>query len=202
MRYTLRILPTLALLGSTTAFAQANRHLSGPELRSLARQCVRKVHPDTIEAVARQESALYIYSLSINYPRTEAKKFGYSHAEYQIARQPHSLREAIAWMRWFLDHGHSVSIGLMQVSSEQARQLGLKDPAALFDPCLNLAAGAVVLQDSYRGQSPTLEGLARTFALYNAGSLTLGTEDGYAASVIAKAPPLEPRHADSPHQQR
>ena len=188
----------LFLLAS--ARAQANRPLSRAEVRTLASSCARKVHPDTVEAISKQESAFYPFALSINYPKTEAKGMGYAHAEYQLARQPKSEREGIAWMRWFLSHGHSVSIGLMQVSTEQARQLGIKDPAALFDPCLNMAAGAVILQESYRGQSPTLNGLANAFALYNAGSQTLGRGNGYASGVIQKAPPLTtiPEPAFSP----
>ncbi len=170
--------------------AQTNTALSTTELRHIAEHCVRKVHPDTIEAIAKQESGLYPYSLSINYPKTEAKHMGFVNAEYQLSRQPRSRREAIAWTRWFLQHGHSVSIGLMQVSSEQARQLGITDLSALFDPCVNLAAGAVVLQDSYRGQQPTVQGMAHAFALYNAGSIQVGTDNGYAAGVLAKAPPL------------
>ena len=122
--------------------AQANNPLSTAQLRRVAEHCVRKVHPDTIEAIAKQESGLFPYSLSINYPKTEAKHMGFANAEYQLSRQPRTRREAIAWTRWFLQHGHSVSIGLMQVSSEQARQLGITDLSELFDPCVNLAAGA------------------------------------------------------------
>ncbi len=188
----LHILSFAAVFLSTFASgqAQANRPLSRANIRTLASSCARKVHPDTVEAISKQESAFYPYALSINYPKTEAKGMGYAHAEYQLARQPKSEKEAIAWMKWFLSHGHSVSIGLMQVSTQQARQLGIKDPAALFEPCLNMAAGAVILQESYRGQSPTLSGLASTFALYNSGSQTLGRENGYASGVIQKAPPL------------
>ncbi len=170
--------------------AQANNPLSTTQLRRVAEHCVRKVHPDTIEAIAKQESGLFPYSLSINYPKTEAKHMGFANAEYQLSRQPRTRREAIAWTRWFLQHGHSVSIGLMQVSSEQARQLGITDLSELFDPCVNLAAGAVVLQDSYRGQQPTVQGMEHAFALYNAGSIPIGTDNGYAAGVLAKAPPL------------
>ncbi len=182
----------IALLTPAVSLAQvpANHSLSRAEIRAFAASCARKVHADTIEAIAKQESGFYPFALSINYPKTEAKNMGYTHAEYQLARQPKSKHEGIAWMRWFLAHGHSVSIGLMQVSTEQAKQLGIPDPAALFDPCFNIAAGAVVLQDSYRGQAPTLAGLANAFALYNAGSLTLGRENGYASGVIQKAPPL------------
>ncbi len=79
----------------------------------------------------------------------------------------------------------------MQVSSEQAIQLGIEDPLLLFDPCINIAAGAVVLQDAYRGQSATIHGLAHAFRLYNAGPLNAGKANSYAEGVIAGAPSAE-----------
>jgi type IV secretion system protein VirB1 len=173
-----------------SADAQLNAKLDRSQIRSLAERCAPKVHPDTIEAVIRQESAYYPYSLSINYPKTEAARQGYANGLYQLARQPKTLHEAVTWTRWLLQNGHTVSIGLMQVNSEQASKLGIKDLRLLYDPCVNVAAGAVILQESFRGQPSNLDGLAHAFAVYNAGSPQLGTENGYAAGVIGKAPPL------------
>ncbi len=190
MKYGMK-LATLMIGFASAAHSQSNHALSRAQVRALAASCARKVHADTIEAIAKQESAFHPYSLSINYPQSEASGMGYSHAQYVLARQPRTKREAIAWTRWFLNHGHTVSIGLMQVSSQQAAQLGIKDPVQLFEPCLNIASGAVVLQGSYRGQTKTLQGLANAFALYNAGSVRIGVENGYASGVIEKAPPLE-----------
>lgn len=81
----------------------------------------------------------------------------------------------------------------MQVSSLEAKRLGITDLRALYEPCVNIAAGAVILQESFRGRKQTLDGLKQAFALYNAGSIPLGTSNGYASGVVAKAPPLTKR---------
>lgn len=180
----------LALLQSVFCVAQLNTPLSRGQVRALVPHCAAMVHPDTIEAIIRQESAYYPYALSINHPASEAQRFGYHNSLYQLARQPATRREAIAWTKWFLKHGHTVSIGLMQVNTEVAATLGIHDPTALFNPCVNLAAGAAILQDAYAGQPHTLRGLANAFAIYNSGSIALGTSNGYADGVITKAPPL------------
>ena len=62
----------------------------------------------------------------------------------------------------------TVSIGLMLVNFELAAHLGITDLRLLFNPCINMAAGTLILQESFRGQPATLDGLARTFALLDA----------------------------------
>ena len=183
-------LALLATLAAPAAYCQANAPLSVPQLRDLATRCAPRVHPDTIQAITQQESSRHPFALSVNYPKTEGTRQGHPNTFYELARQPRDKAEAISWTRWFITHGHTVSIGLMQVNSEQARRLGITDLRALFEPCLNLSAGAVLLQESYRGKSHDLHGLADAFAMYNAGSITLGTQNGYAGGVIDKAPPL------------
>lgn len=169
------------------AAAQTNTALTINQILQLAHTCAPRVSPNTILAVVRQESALRPYALSINYPKTEAKRQGYDDGLYELARQPKDKQEAFNWTRWFIYHHLSVSIGLMQVSSLEAHRLGITDLRLLFDPCINIAAGAVVLQDSYRGRPHNLEGMEEAFALYNAGSISLGIADGYASGVVAKA---------------
>jgi soluble lytic murein transglycosylase-like protein len=85
----------------------------------------------------------------------------------------------------------------MQVNTETAAALGIKDPTALFNPCLNVAAGAAILKSAYAGQPRNLQGLARAFAIYNSGSVAVGTRNGYASGVIAKAPPIFKRKEQS-----
>jgi type IV secretion system protein VirB1 len=185
------------LLTSFAALAQMNTPLPPKRIDELARACAPRVHPDTIHAIIGQESASYPYSLSINYPHSEASNQGYRNSAYQLARQPRTLHEALTWTRWFVTHGHSVSIGLMQINSQETRALGLNNIGLLFDPCVNVAAGAVLLQESYRNQPPTLSGLSNAFSFYNSGSPVLGIENGYAAGVLAHAPPLRTVHPHS-----
>lgn len=185
----LRLLLIFSLLASKLP-AQMNTPLTQNSLRALAPRCAHMVHPDTIEALVHQESAYRPYALSINHPAHEAARQGYPGGLYELAHQPRTLRQAVTWTRWLLAHGYTVSLGLMQVNSQVAPALGIKDPLLLFDPCLNLAAGAAILRSAYVGQPHTLNGLANAFAIYNSGSIGVGTRNGYAAGVIAKAPPI------------
>lgn len=184
------ILLTLFLAPCLLSQAPLNTPLTRDQVRALATRCAVMVHPDTVEAIIRQESAYHPYALSINHPATEAQRQGYADSLYQLAQQPRNRREAIAWAKWLLRHGHTVSIGLMQVNTEVAPSLGIQNPLALFNPCLNLAAGAAILRSAYAGQPHNLQGLANAFAIYNSGSVGVGTRNGYAAGVISKAPPL------------
>jgi len=193
----IRCLLLILLSPATTALAQLNTPFTSAQVRGLVPVCARRVHPDTIEALIRQESAYHPYALSINRPATDASRQGYPDSLYQLARQPRSLREAVAWTIWLQSHGHTVSIGLMQVNTETAAALGIKDPTALFNPCLNVAAGAAILKSAYAGQPRNLQGLARAFAIYNSGSVAVGTRNGYASGVIAKAPPIFKRKEQS-----
>jgi len=179
---------------AVSALTAPNGKLSTNHVYQLASQCAPRVHADTILAVIAQESAFHPYALSINYPKTEALRFGYSSGQYVLTRQPATLGEAYAWTRWFIHHGFSVSIGLMQVSSQEARRLHIDDLRILYDPCINLAAGSLLLQQAYTPGPDSLRSLTDAFALYNAGSLLKGYEDGYAEGVVAKAPPLIKEH--------
>jgi type IV secretion system protein VirB1 len=184
------LLITHCLATAILAHGQLNTPLTRYQVRALASRCAVSVHPDTIEAIIRQESAYHPYALSINHPATEASRQGYQGSLYQLAQQPRDEREALAWTKWLLRHGHTVSIGLMQINTEMAPRLGINNPLALFNPCLNLWAGAQILSSDYMGQPHTLQGLANAFALYNSGSIAAGTRNGYASGVISKAPPL------------
>ncbi len=180
---------TVALLAVTTAAprAQDNKSINRRALRQLARSCAPQVSPDTIEAVARAESALYPYALSINYPAQAARALGYKASNLYLARQPKSREEAVHWTRWFLNHGFTVSIGLMQINIEESRHFHI-EPATLFDPCVNLSIGARILADDYAVQSHDFDGLMRSFSLYNSGSTTTGFLNGYTDSILQSAP--------------
>ena len=193
MRWLLRTLVVSAALVCAPALsspllrAQENSRLSEAELLALAQRCAPRVAPDTIEAVVRQESALHPYALSVNYPRRAARALGFPNGQFGLARQPRTREQALHWAHWFVRHGYTVSVGLMQINIEQAHNLGLA-PSALFDPCTNIAAGGRMLADAFRGRANNLNGLADAFAVYNAGSVALGHKNGYAAGVVAKAP--------------
>ena len=84
---------------------------------------------------------LHPYALSLNYPATVAAYNGLHNQEVYLTRQPATLPEAIRWTRWFHNRGYTVSIGLMQINSENIAKYGVT-VRQLFDPCTNVAIGA------------------------------------------------------------
>ncbi len=184
--FALLILAAVGAIQSPT-HAQTNMVLSAEAIRRLAISCAPHIAPDTIQAIAKSESAFKPYSLSINYPTRSARGLGYNNSNLYLSRQPKDKAQAIRWTRWFLDHGYTVSIGLMQVNIEVARSLHVR-PRDLFDPCVNLSTGARILAADYATQSHDLDGLVRSFSMYNSGSPSTGVQNGYAGTIIRNAP--------------
>src|SRR6266852_5557294 len=149
MRTSRIILATLFTFAGTTSISQTltanpNTKISVTSFQTLAQSCAANVPVSTLEAIARTESALYPYALSINRPHQLARRQGWNRGTITLERQPTSLEEAIAWTKWLLAQGITVSIGLLQVNSEQAALVHLT-AEQLFDPCTNLRSGAALL---------------------------------------------------------
>jgi type IV secretion system protein VirB1 len=141
----------------------------------------------TLRAIARAESGFYPYALSIDYPRRIAREHGFKDGEIFLARQPKNLEEAQMWTHWLLQTGQSVSIGLVQISTQHALGLGLSVDQ-LFDPCTNVHAGARILKEKYQ-RSAILHGegqeaLLHALSEYNSGSSILGFDNGYVINVV------------------
>jgi len=195
MRLSRIILATLFTVAGTTLFAQTpianpNTKISLTSFRTLAQSCAANVAVSTLEAIARTESALYPYALSINRPHQFARRQGWNRGTITLERQPASLEEAIAWTEWLFAQGITVSIGLLQVNSEHAALLHLT-AEQLFDPCTNLRSGAALLSTTY-AETARIHGegfAALDFALsyYNTGSPTAGLTNGYVQQVKTHA---------------
>jgi type IV secretion system protein VirB1 len=197
MHIAIIIFGTLLALAGTDSWAQTatpnrNTKISPTSFQTLARGCAANVPVSTLEAIARTESALYPYALSINRPHQLARRQGWNGGTITLERQPTSLEEAIAWTKWLLGQGISVSIGLLQVNSEHAAHLHLT-PDQLFDPCTNLRSGAALLSATYtttsRIQGEGFAALDSALSYYNTGSPTAGLTNGYVQQVK--------RHAES-----
>jgi type IV secretion system protein VirB1 len=167
--------------------AQTNTGFSLAQFAQLAARCAPASPVDTLQAVALTESALHPYALSLNYPGTVATINGLPNREVFLSRQPTTLGEAIRWTRWFHSRGYTVSIGLMQISSENAARYGVT-VRSLFNPCVNLAVGARLLADIYgtsdHARGASAESLVQTFSAYNSGSFSIGVANGYASTVM------------------
>ena len=161
-----------ALSCSSYLAAQANTRLPMATFNQLAARCAPNAAVDTLDAVALTESALHPYALSLNYPATVAAYNGLHNQEVYLTRQPATLPEAIHWTRWFHSRGYTVSIGLMQINSENAARYGVA-VRQLFDPCTNVAIGARLLGEIYsttpHSGKPDINALFSTFSAYNSG---------------------------------
>jgi type IV secretion system protein VirB1 len=87
--------------------------------------------------------------------------------------------------------GHRIDAGYAQIDSDNFARLGL-DPSDVFDPCLNIAAGAAILSENYeraaRRFGPGQAALVHALSAYNTGGYWAGL--GYARGVYASAAAL------------
>lgn len=151
---TATLLSVSACMAQTGGTELDNTKLSSAEFRTLAAACAPDVPLVTLRAIARAESAFHFYALSLDYPRRTAQEHGFADGGIFLSRQPRNLTEARAWTQWLLRNGRSVSIGLMQISTQHAADLGLT-PDQLFDPCTNIRAGAQLLRAKYQRSGST-----------------------------------------------
>lgn len=143
---------------------------------ALALQCSPAVAPDTLLAVARQESALRAWLLHDN-----------TTAEVLEGRD---LEHTAGTAESLIAEGHSVDIGLMQINSRNLRFLGMSVAGAL-DPCGNVAAAGRLLTDAYRIASlkwgPGRDALRIALSRYNTGDDQAGLKNGYVGEVELRA---------------
>ena len=197
MRISRIIVATLFTVAATNCNPQTpttnpNAKISLTSFQTLAQSCAPTVPVSTLEAIARTESALYPYALSINRPHQLARHQGWSHGTITLERQPASREEAILWTKWLLARGVTVSIGLLQVNSNHAKALHIT-VEQLFEPCKNLWAGAAVLAVNYSAtalaQGEGLPALDTALSYYNSGTPRIGFQNGYVSQVKSHASP-------------
>ena len=168
--------------------------LSEGEFLSLAVRCAPGLPSDTLLAIARTESGLNSNAISINRPRSSARRAGYRDGEIMLSRQPKDRMQAMRWLRWLSSHHFTVSIGLMQVNVETALPFGVSSDQ-LLEPCTNLRVGAKIFMEMYSEAASKMgEGFAAldaALSLYNTGNPTAGLRNGYVASVYAQARTLD-----------
>lgn len=161
--------------------------LLGAAFASLAATCAPQVHPMTLAAIVRQESAGNPLAIGVNAQHA-------SNAERveltRLSRSARSAQEAAQLARRLLGAGYSLDLGLAQINSANLQRLGL-DLRSAFEPCANLAAAAKLLEADYRRahsiESDPSRALLATLSAYNTGSFTRGLQNGYVQAVLAKA---------------
>jgi len=178
--------------GPAAISQDANLRYSQSRITTLIESCAPGAAPSTMLAVATTESALYPYAISVNRPIQIAQAIGLANSQIQLAQQPRSRQEAVQWMHWLLGHGVTVSVGLLQVNTENAGLFHLR-PEQLFEPCTNIAVGSTLLAQAYAARTRIApndpNALLYALSLYNSGTYDLGFQNGYVAEVLKNAKP-------------
>ena len=167
---------------STSALAQK------VDLSALRQSCVPQAPMTTLAAIVHTESGANPYALAIDFPQALLRQWKLPPGTLSLARQPHNHEEALDWIAYLERFGVSVDIGLMQVSTAEARRRGV-NRWTLVDPCTNLKVGWSILEDFYqieaRRYGPGQTALAHSISRYNTGDTQRGISNGYLGRVLA-----------------
>jgi len=176
--------------GPTVTSLESNARYSQDQMIVLFKSCAPYSALNTMLAVATTESDFYPYAISVNSPQKIASRLGLTNQAIELQRQPNSKLEAVIWMHWLLQHRISVSVGLLQVSTDNAARFHL-DPERLFDPCTNIVVGANLLAEAYAAQKLAAPNdpntLLHALSIYNSGTANFGLYNGYVDRILRNA---------------
>jgi type IV secretion system protein VirB1 len=158
------------------------------DIAALGSKCLPEAPLSTLGAVVLVESGGNQNAMQIDFPQTLLKRWLLPAGIIALKRQPENAQEALAWLRYFESYGIDVDLGLMQVSSHEAKRRKI-DPESLLDPCTNLRAGWQILDDAYRIETATYgpgqTALQHALSRYNTGDTVRGFDNGYVERVLA-----------------
>jgi type IV secretion system protein VirB1 len=135
--------------------------------------------------------------MQIDFPKALLKRWNLPEGTLRLKRQPTDQREALDWLAYFQSYDIFVDLGLMQVSTAEAKRRGMS-PASLLEPCTNLQVGWQILEDDYRieqrNYGPGQEALQHALSRYNTGDTQQGIANGYLGRILAavRRLPTEP----------
>lgn len=162
-----------------------------PQFIEHAALCGPQVEAVTLAKIAKQESALKPWALSVNYPLGTARKLGEPGGYARLAQQPKTKDQAVRWAARLVEQGHTVSFGVMQISSQNLARLGYTLEQA-YEPCINIKIAAALLSEKL-GRARQLaphDPLPIALSLYNSGDPSLGFGNGYVSGVLGQSVPL------------
>jgi len=175
------------------------------DVAALGRKCVPEAPLSTLSAIVRVESGGNLSAMQIDFPKMLLKRWHLPAGTVALKRQPVNAQEALAWLRYFESYGIYVDLGLMQVSSYEAKHRKI-DPESLLDPCTNLRAGWQILEDAYRIEvatyGPGQTALQHALSRYNTGNTAWGFDNGYVQRVLAALHHQPSSHESNPKRQR
>lgn len=143
---------------------------------ALIMACAPNVHPSTIQAIAKVESARNPLAVNIN-------------TKNGVKLKPtiviDTVPKAVAVTHAALARGHTVDMGYMQVNSANLKWLGYTVEDMFNSPCKNIAAGAYIFEAAYLKELPKHRNqqaaLMAALSIYNTGNPRNGFYNGYVA---------------------
>lgn len=172
------------------------------DITRLQSTCLPTAPLSTLRAVIQVESGGNPNAMQIDFPKGLLKRWRLPEGTLRLKRQPTNEREALDWLAYFQSYDIFVDLGLMQVSTAEAKRRGIS-PESLLEPCTNLRVGWQILEDAYQIEKKTYgpgqEALQHAISRYNTGDPQQGITNGYLARVFAAVrrlqaePPMERR---------
>ena len=179
----MRILTAVFLLGTA-----ANLPAQRLDFAALQSRCLPTVPLNTLNAIIRVESGGNPNAKQIDFPRALLKQWHLPEGTLRLERPPATQREALEWLGYFERRSIFVDVGLMQVSTAEAKRRGIP-VESLLDPCSNLRFGWEILNRAYQLEiktyGPGQEALQHAISRYNTGDTQRGIDNGYLARVMA-----------------
>lgn len=169
------------------------------ELEALMQRCAPEVHPTTLSAIIRTESAGKAFVISDDGPSDQP----WSVRKTMLRSfNPASAQDAVDLVEKLTKDGHIVGIGLTQINSRNLARLGWSVTSAL-DPCTNLRYGSKILLDFYQTAFKKYQNkdkaLVAAISAYNTGDFENGVANGYVQKVVSatqyQIPELKLGHA-------
>ena len=168
------------------------------DIVALRSRCIPEAPLTTLRAIVRAESNGNPNAMQIDFPSRMVRRWRLPKGTVRLTRQPQTRQEALDWLSYFNRFDVSVDLGLMQVSTVEAKRRSI--PAeSLLDPCTNLEVGWTILEDDYRIEVRTYgagqEALHHAISRYNSGDSQLGITNGYLGRVLSAVNTLAARAA-------
>jgi len=172
------------------------------DITRLQSTCLSRAPLSTLRAVVQVASGGNPNAMQIDFPKGLLKRWRLAEGTLRLKRQPTNQREALDWLAYFQSYDIFVDLGLMQVSTAEAKRRGIS-PESLLEPCTNLRVGWQILEDDYQIEKKTYgpgqEALQHAISRYNTGDPQRGIANGYLARIFAAVrrlqaePPMERR---------
>ena len=177
-----------AFLVMTLLFIPSAARGQNIDVARLQSSCLPTAPLSTLRAVVQVESGGNPNAMQIDFPNGLLKRWRLAEGTLRLKRQPTNQREALVWLAYFESYDISVDLGLMQVSTAEAKRRGIS-PETLLEPCANLRVGWQILEDAYRIEKSTYgpgqEALQHAISRYNTGDTQQGIANGYLGRILA-----------------